>query len=100
MRGSMASILSRVSPMREPQAEPHAHEPGGGGRREAFGEKDGAERRRRERAQREKDRHLRRRRVAQPPDPGAAPAPAGHADEHDGGPAAAREARPSREEAL
>src|SRR5258707_14269387 len=40
MRGSMASILSRVCPMREPQAEPDAHESGGGGRREAFGKED------------------------------------------------------------
>src|SRR5882724_6862556 len=85
--------------MREPQAEPDAHQPGAGGQADPLGEEQRAERRRRERAQREKDRDLRRRRVAERPQPEEVADAAGQADEHDGGPAAAGEARPAGEEA-
>src|SRR5436309_14469185 len=96
----MAPILSRRFAVREPQAETDADEPGGGGRRDRLGEKQRAEQGRGERAQREEDRDLGRGRVAERPEPEEVADAAADADEDDGGPAAAGEARPAREESL
>src|SRR5919108_2068943 len=96
----MAAILSRRSPMREPQAESDTDESARRRKRDGLGEDERAEQRGGERAQRQEGGDVRRRRVAERPEPEHVADTAAHADEDDRDPAAARESRPVREEAL